>query len=94
MALCAPQPRGPVTPCLPAPQPAERRAAGRSQHSVLLTKFEKGIIYVSYIFLGSTAKNGKQHWGTLVAQWLEEQPQRGTCKQTPTSRSPPSSPGL
>jgi len=79
----------PVGPCLPAPQPAEHRAAGRSQSSVLLTKFEKGIIYVSCIFLGLTAKNGKQYWGTLIVRWLEEQqPWQGTGRQTPTSSSP------
>lgn len=87
-------PRMPVSPCLPAPQPAEHRAAGRSQRSVLLTKFEKGIIYVSCIFLGLTAKNGKQHWGTLIEQRLEEQPRQGTGKQPPTSRSPRRVPAL
>lgn len=34
------------------------------------------------IFLGLTAKNGKQHWGTLVVQWLE-QPRKGTGSQKP-----------
>lgn len=87
-------PRMPVSPCLPAPQPAEHRAAGRSQRSVLLTKFEKGIIYVSCIFLGLTAKNGKQHWGTLIEQRLEEQPRQGTGKQPPTSCSPRRVPAL
>lgn len=46
--------------CCPTPQPRW------SQRSVLCTDCEKGIIYVSCIFLGLTAKNGKRHWGTLV----------------------------
>lgn len=68
-------------PCL-HPSPLSS-AAGRRQRSVLLTKFIKGIIYVFCIFLGLTAKNGKQHWGTLIVRWLEQQLRPGQANRDP-----------
>lgn len=70
--LCFVCPWCPARPAPPLPEPA----------LCPLDRMQKRNYLCLRIFLGLTAKNGKQHGGTLVVRWLE-QPWRGTGSQNP-----------